>query len=48
MRVESDNLEDIFNNIEDDKEEVETKEEDKEDFSVFDLDIDLSDIFSVE
>ena len=48
MIVDNDNLEDIFNNIEDDKEEVETKEEDKEDFSVFDLDIDLSDIFSVE
>lgn len=46
MKVESDNLEDIFNNIEDDKEEVKTKE--GEDFSVFDLDIDLSDIFSVE
>ena len=38
MKVENDNLEDIFNNIEDDK----------EDFSVFDLDLDLSDIFSVE
>ena len=48
MKVDNDNLEDIFNNIEEDKEEVKTKEEDKEDFSVFDLDIDLSDIFSVE
>ena len=46
MKVESNNLEDIFNNIEEDKEEVKTKDE--EDFSVFDLDIDLSDIFSVE
>ena len=48
MKVENDNLEDIFNNIEDDKEEVKTKDEDKEDFSVFDLDISLEDIFGLD
>lgn len=46
MKVENDNLEDIFNNIEDDKEEVETKE--GEDFSIFDLDISLEDIFGID
>lgn len=46
MKVENENIDSIFNNIEDDKEKADVSKE--KDFSVFDLDIDLEDIFSID
>ena len=45
MKVENESLDSVFDEIEEDKEEVDVKEEN--DFSVFDLDIDLEDLFSI-
>ena len=45
MKVENEGLDSVFDEIEEDKEEVDVKEEN--DFSVFDLDIDLEDLFSI-
>lgn len=45
MKVENEDLDSVFDEIEEDKEEVDVKEEN--DFSVFDLDIDLEDLFSI-